>query len=325
MMEWARAHDSLPDISHRAAILCFHGVVAHEPDPDVEQGALQVRQFRRLLRVVQRSFNVISLAELVADVREKRSPPPRGLVITFDDGYVTNHTVVAEVLAALKMPWSTFLPAELIEKGARQWIDDLYLLIHRGSQRQICLRWGEDVLQFDLRTSRQRHDAVFRIRESCRYVPEAIRRRRMQEIYGLYSQDELQGLRAKYPAFAPMTWAQARELKSAGVDVGSHGLTHIALAPQPPEVIRYELAAARELLQKRIGEHSPHFSYPYGRQASISVETETQLKQMGYNCALTLEQSAVHCRQQNLMQLPRLIVSPSVGRVLFGLWQRFIR
>jgi len=325
MMEIARAHNSLPDIAHRAAILCFHGIVAHEPDPDVEHEALHVPKFRRLLRVLQRSFNVISLAELVSAIREGNSPPPRSIVITFDDGYVTNYTVAAEVLAAFKMPWSTFLPAEIIEKGSRQWIDDLYLLIHRGSQRRIRLRWGDDVLPFDLNTSRQRGDAVFRIRESCRYMPEAIRRLRMRQIYELYSQDELQYLRAKYPSFAPMTWAQARELQSAGVDVGSHGMTHIALAPQPPEVIRYELLAARELLQQRIGEHSPHFSYPYGQSASISQETETQLAQMGYHCALSLEQNVVHCRQQNLMRLPRLIVSASVGRVLFGLWQRFIR
>lgn len=324
-MELARAHNSLPDISHRAAILCFHGVVAHKPDPDVEQEALPVGQFIRLLRVVKKSFNVITLAELVAAIREGYSPPPRSIVITFDDGYVTNYTVVAEVLADLKMPWSTFLPAELVETGGRQWIDDVYLLIHRGSRQHIRLNWGEDVLQFDLSTSRQRHDAVFHIRESCRYVPEPIRCQRIQEIYGLYSQDELQYLRAKYPAFAPMTWDQARELKAAGVDVGSHGLTHIALAPQPPEVVQHELLTAREILLKRIGEHSPHFSYPYGRPASISQETETQLEQMGYHCALTLEQNVIHCRQQNLMQLPRLIVSPSVSRVLFGLWQRFIR
>jgi len=324
-MEVTRAHNALPDLAHRAAILCFHGVVGHEPDPDVEHEALSVCKFRRLLRVVQRSFNVISLADLVAAIREGNSPPPRSMVITFDDGYVTNYTVAADVLADFKMPWSTFLPAGLIDKGGRKEIDDLYMLIHRGSLRQIRLCWDEDVLQFDLNTRQHRRDAARYIREACRYVPETIRQQRMQEIYGLYSTDELQQLRAGYPAFAPMTWTQAKELQSAGVDVGSHALSHIALAPQPPDVIRHELMAARELLKKHLGDPSPHFSYPYGRPASISQETETQLIQMGYHCGLTLEQNVVHCRQQNLMQLPRLIVSPYVSRVLFGLWQRFIR
>jgi len=121
-----------------------------------------------------------------------------------------------------------------------------------------------------------------------------------------------------------MTWQQARELKAAGVDVGSHGLSHIALSPQTPDCIRRELSAARDLLQKRIGDHSAHFSYPYGRPAAMSPETEAFIREMGYRCALTLEQEIVRCETCNLMALPRMIVSAQVGRVLFALWQRFL-
>jgi peptidoglycan/xylan/chitin deacetylase (PgdA/CDA1 family) len=121
-----------------------------------------------------------------------------------------------------------------------------------------------------------------------------------------------------------MTWQQARELKLAGVDVGSHGLSHIALAPQTPDFIRHELATARDLLQQRIGHHSPHFSYPYGRPAAMSPETESLIRETGYHCALTLEQEIVRCEACSLMALPRLTVSARVGRVLFGLWQRFL-
>ncbi|NLX23261.1 MAG: polysaccharide deacetylase family protein [Phycisphaerae bacterium] len=324
-MEWAGAHRSLPNIPYRAAILCFHNVIAHRRDPEIEEEALELPQFRRLLRVLRDAFQVISLAELVAAIRERRSPPPRSIVISFDDGYATNHTVVAEELAALGMPWSAFLPAQIIETGARQWTDDLYLLIHRGSLRHLRLPWSDGPTEFDLHTVQQRREALHAIRESCRYLPEGLRRIRLDGIYGLYSQDEIDALRARYPAFAPMTWEQARELKAAGVDVGSHGLTHVALAPQTPQAIRHEITGARDLIQARIGEHSRHFSYPYGRQASISQDTRIILTALGYHCALTLEQSTVDTRTQNLMELPRLIAPPSAGRTLFNLWQRFIR
>ena len=92
-----------------------------------------------------------------------------------------------------------------------------------------------------------------------------------------------------------------------------------------PPLILQEIAGARELLMQRLGPHSPHFSYPYGREASISPITEQLLVEMGYQCALTLEQNAVYCQNQHLMRLPRLIVGPSVGRILFALWQRFVR
>lgn len=325
MMAWARAHDCLPDIASRAAILCFHNVIDHKPDPEVEADALHVSRFRGLLKIIGRSFNVVSLAQVVAAIREGLPLPPRAIAITFDDGYVTNHTVAAPVLDEFRMPWSTFLPAMLIDAAGRQWIDDLYLLVYRGSQRRIDLCWEGRHHTYELDTPHLQSKAVLAIREACRYVPEPVRQERMRQVFDHYSQDELDSLRSRYSDFAPLTWQQARELQAAGVDVGSHGLSHIALGPQPPAVIRHELAAARALLQQNLGDHSPHFSYPYGRQASFSEETERQLIQMGYHCAVTLEQNAIDCRNQNLMQLPRLIVSPLVGRVLFGLWQRFIR
>lgn len=325
VMRWTRAHDSLPEIANRAAILCFHGVIGHEPDPDVECEHLPVRRFRQLLQVLKRSFRVISLGQLVECIREGRSPPPKSIVITFDDGYANHVEVAAEELDDLDLPWSAFLPVQLVETGAYQWIDDVRLLVHRGGRREICLTGDSGPIRLDLGTTAARHEAVRRIHEFCRYVPDAVRHERLDGLYAAFPTELLQDLRSRFCSFAPMSWTQARQLKVAGVDVGSHSLTHTALGPQSAEAIRHEISAARELLQARIGEHSPHFSYPYGRLASLSPETEAALCDAGYNCALTLEQDVVRCDQAHLLRLPRLIVSPLVGRMVFSLWQRFLR
>jgi len=322
LMRWVDAHRSLPAMTGRAAILCFHGI-GDRPDPDVEAPVLDVRNFRRLLRVLKRSFRVISLAELVAAIREHRSPPSKSIVITFDDGYLNNYQIAAEELSAMKMAWSEFLPAMLVETGSRQWVDDVRVLIHRGHKRHLSLHWQGEELELDLSTQAKRREAVARIEQQCRYIPEDVRQPRLAELYAHYSSDEIETLRNQYPSFAPMTWEQARELKTSGVDVGSHAMWHIALSQQTPERLRHEIITARDLLQKRIGDHSPHFSYPYGRPSSMSAATESVLNEMGYHCALTLEQEVIRTAEQNLMQLPRLIVSPTIGRVLFGLWQRF--
>lgn len=325
LMRWTRAHDCLPDVEQRAAILCFHGVVGHISDPHVECEHLPVAGFREILRLLNRSFRLIGLADLVAAIQERRSPPPRSVVITFDDGYANNANVAAEELGRLRMPWSAFLPAQLVETGSYQWIDDVRLLIHRGGRDALTLPSDAGQIQLDLSTPEARHAAVQAIHHWCRYVPDSTRQERLACFYAAYPAGMIEELRARFPSFAPMTWPQARQLQSAGVDVGSHSLTHTALGPQPVEVVRHEILAARELLQTRLGEHSEHFSYPYGRNASMSEQTEAVLAEAGYTCALTLEQDAVRCNEVNLLRLPRLIISPLVGRTLFSLWQRFIR
>lgn len=325
LMRWTRAHNSLPEIANRAAILCFHGLIAHDGDPDIECEHLPVVRFRQLLRVLARSFYVISLAELVQCIRERRSPPAKSVVITFDDGYANNAEVAAEELQRHRMPWSAFLPAQLIESGSYQWIDDVRLIVHGCGLPTAQLPGEPRPLTLDLGTAPLRHEAVRRIHEHCRYIPDELRSRRLAALYAAVPAERLEELRARFRSFAPMTWPQARQLQSAGVDVGSHSLTHTALGPQSPEAIRREVLGARELMQARIGDHSPHFSYPYGRFASISDETEATLAGAGYHCALTLEQDVVRCEEARLLQLPRLIVSPQIGRMAFGLWQRFLR
>lgn len=348
LMRWTRAHDSLPDLENRAAILCFHGVISHTVDPDVECEHLPVDRFRQLLRVLNRSFRVISLAELVSCISEHRSPPAKSVVITFDDGYANNAEVAAEELHRFHMPWSAFLPAQLVETGAYQWIDDVRLMVHRGRKSALTLPAGfltqdsgltpqgiapvcpvvaarQEPLTLDLSTPAQRHEAVRTIHQLCRYVPDEVRCTRLDALYNAFPTGMIEDLRNRFRSFAPMTWGQARQLQSAGVDVGSHSLTHTALGAQSQQAIEHEVFAARELLQARLGRQSSHFSYPYGRPASLSQQTEATLVAAGYNSALTLEEDLVRCDRVNLMQLPRLIVSPQIGRMVFGLWQRFLR
>ncbi len=324
-MRWAGAHRSLPDIENRAAILCFHGIRKGWIDPEIQSAELKFADFRRLLVVLKQSFHPMALPTMVEAIRQGESLPPRSIAITFDDGYANNYHLAANVLEELKLPWSVFLPVGLVESRGRQWIDDVRVLIHRGNRKQLRFRWDGQELYFELGNTQQKRHAVQRIIELCRYAPEESRAQRLNELYAQYSSNELVALREQFNTFAPMTWDQVRELQAAGVEVGNHSLSHVALSQQSPEGLRREIFESRDLLRARIGEHSPYFSYPYGRPDAISPEVEAVLSEAGYCGALTLEQNTIDCTRPKLLQLPRLIVSTEIGRVLFGLWQRFIR
>jgi peptidoglycan/xylan/chitin deacetylase (PgdA/CDA1 family) len=65
-------------------------------------------------------------------------------------------------------------------------------------------------------------------------------------------------------ALEHMTWSQLRELKARGHVVGSHGHTHRDMGRLGVEDVRAELATARRILAKELGEGSMPLAYPYG-------------------------------------------------------------
>lgn len=60
-----------------------------------------------------------------------------------------------------------------------------------------------------------------------------------------------------------LTWSEVRELRSAGVEFGSHTVTHPQLQHLSHAGIRRELRASREEIEARLGEPVLSFSYPY--------------------------------------------------------------
>ena len=60
-----------------------------------------------------------------------------------------------------------------------------------------------------------------------------------------------------------MTWDEIRELKSQGVQFGSHTVTHPQLKDMTPEEVKYELEMSKAHLEEQLGEPINAFCYPY--------------------------------------------------------------
>ena len=66
------------------------------------------------------------------------------------------------------------------------------------------------------------------------------------------------------PARPLLDWAGLRELADAGIEIGSHSVTHPDLRTLPNDALAVELTASRELLEDGLGRPVPHFAYPHG-------------------------------------------------------------
>ncbi|NNE09027.1 MAG: polysaccharide deacetylase family protein [Gemmatimonadetes bacterium] len=67
------------------------------------------------------------------------------------------------------------------------------------------------------------------------------------------------------PRVPVMTWDEIRAIRSAGVDIGAHTMSHPRLPRlTDPRELEREIVGSRDAIRAELGEEIPLFSYPYG-------------------------------------------------------------
>src|SRR5262249_9921427 len=72
-----------------------------------------------------------------------------------------------------------------------------------------------------------------------------------------------------------MTWDEIRELKSQGVQFGSHTVTHPQLKDIPLDEVKYELEMSKAHLEEQVGKPIDTFCYPYAFPEENTIFTQT--------------------------------------------------
>ena len=60
-----------------------------------------------------------------------------------------------------------------------------------------------------------------------------------------------------------LTWREVRQLQQAGIQFGSHTVTHPDLRSMKPDQIEYELGRSKEIIEQNLGASVDSFSYPF--------------------------------------------------------------
>jgi len=103
--------------------------------------------------------------------------------------------------------------------------------------------------------------------------------------------------------YAPLTWEQIKEIASAGIEIGSHTLTHPILVRVNRERLRRELAGSKARLESVLDRRVDLFCYPNG---DWSREVRSEVARAGYRCAVTTESglNGTGCDPMTLKRVP---------------------
>jgi len=98
-----------------------------------------------------------------------------------------------------------------------------------------------------------------------------------------------------------LTWEMIKEMKNAGMQFGSHTLTHPDLRNISASDLDFQLRKSKEKLDKELGQSTTDFCYPAGKYNEDAI---TALKNIGYKTAV-LTSAGVASEESNLLKLPR--------------------
>jgi peptidoglycan/xylan/chitin deacetylase (PgdA/CDA1 family) len=109
------------------------------------------------------------------------------------------------------------------------------------------------------------------------------------------------------PAWPLLSAGQVGELAAGGMEIGSHGATHVRLAGLDAGQLDAEVSGSRASLGELIGAPVRGFAYPYG---SMDAAARRAVHEAGYGYACAVETPTADL---GLMALPRIYVGQRDG------------
>lgn len=105
---------------------------------------------------------------------------------------------------------------------------------------------------------------------------------------------------------------ELRRLADAGIEIGSHGATHLDLSPSRDEaMLGTEIEGSKATLEEALGRPVETFCYPYGRTSEAARRT---VRRAGYLAAVSIHDHA-GAVPGDPWAVPRMIVRPGEGRL----------
>jgi peptidoglycan/xylan/chitin deacetylase (PgdA/CDA1 family) len=268
----------------RLIILAYHRVfdVADEDsfpfDPELISAGTAA--FAAQMKFVRKHFTPIRFSDVIDAKIGGRRLPRRPIVVTFDDGHLDNFTHAFPVLKDLGIPATIFLSSGYIGAAGTFWFDRLAELLFRAEPGP--LRLTSLAYSVALGDVASRRHATELLQEALKRVPNSLRLQVIAELDGTLGM----GL-APLPGSAVLNWEQVREMAGAGIEFGSHTVSHPTLTMLDDDELHRELYESRMKIQQETGQPVEVVGYPVGNAYAFDERVVQAAKSCGYKLGVS--------------------------------------
>ncbi len=279
----------------------------HRFSRDEAFGKTSQTTFESHLYYLTKHYKIISLDELVGYKRNGEPVPPRSAAITIDDGYRDFYDIAFPVLKKFSLPATLYLVTGFVDGKNWIWTDKVRYVLGNTSAERCDLVVGSKRMAATLGDSESRLTAAGSINSELKKMPDEekdatlrVIASRMNVVIPDLPPDQ----------FEALGWDEAREMKDANVEIGSHTANHPILTNVDEERLVDELLMSKSMLEERLQNESTHFCYPNG---NVSKRERDAVENAGYASAVTTELRLCENSDDPFL-LPRIDAEPEMHR-----------
>ncbi|MEW6323812.1 MAG: polysaccharide deacetylase family protein [Nitrospirota bacterium] len=271
--------------SRGLTIFAYHRVLTHLPsafsfDPEVVSAFAD--DFERQARHIQRHCTPMTFAE-VRELEDAGRPfPPHAVILTFDDGYKDNATVVAPILKRCGIPATFFITTGYLTDRRLFWWDEAANIIWKCALPLPPLpEFGLDARA--LASMADRPSIIRAVLRRCHQLPDDQRVdliRRLAALTGVHPDHGAADAEL-------LTWEDVAAMAEDGFEIGSHTVTHPVLTRVDAARQDAELTDSKRILEQRLNRRIEVFAYPVGAMHCVSEALAARVKAAGYRYAVT--------------------------------------
>ncbi len=269
-------------------------------------------QFDRQLQLLAEHFTVIGVDELVACLRGEPLPP-NAVMITFDDGYKSNLTVVTPMLQKYGFKAVFFVATNFITERRAYWWDRVNYILKKTDAERVELEYPEKVT-LDLT------DRKAAILKALGLAKETFGMDMEKYLAGLadaagvpWSEDASRAVAEELI----LSWDDLREMRAAGMDIESHTRAHRVLGTLAEEDLRDELAGSREDIGREVGLAARTIAYPVGKPIIDNPTVLRAVQEAGYTAGFSSQTGANNWRNMHPFDVARYAMDRGASMELF--------
>ena len=286
-------------------VLCYHGVEQKIKNKKIQKLHMPLELFEKQIQYLKKEFQIISIDYLYECLKNNYKLTPKDVVITFDDGYKNNNSIVLPMLLTMDVPFSVFISTKHIGTDC---------IFPTNMIRMIL--YGTRLREIDLPSQNKKYKIgnIYDIDILHKKIIKKIKNSNIKnanqlinDIRNLVSNDHWEELVNSYASELPMNWEEISNLNDHGVIIGAHAHNHVLLNDyQSDSDINEQVKKSLGIIKKKCGKCN-YMCYPNGSFKDISKFAYNMVRDL-FQLGFTLEHGEI-LNNLDRHLLPRIFAS----------------